>query len=82
MIAHISSQPDGLHPFNDNSIHRSFIFQYTQKTLIKLDMESLEYIAVLVKDLPKVSKDGLRYTYELNEGILWDDGTPFTAEDV
>ena len=37
VIAHISSNPDGLHPFNDNSIMRSFIFEHTQKTLIKLD---------------------------------------------
>ena len=38
VIAHILSQPDGLHPFNDNAAMRTFIFQYTQKTLIKLDM--------------------------------------------
>ena len=26
VIAHILSQPDGLHPCNDNSVMRSFIF--------------------------------------------------------
>tara|TARA_B100000902_G_scaffold27463_1_gene33055 strand:+ start:318 stop:2096 length:1779 start_codon:yes stop_codon:yes gene_type:complete len=82
VIAHILSQPDGLHPFNDNSIMRSFIFEYTQKTLIRLDLESLEYIPEIAKNLPTVSKDGLRYTYEINEGVLWDDGTPLTAKDI
>ncbi|SVD65724.1 uncharacterized protein METZ01_LOCUS418578, partial [marine metagenome] len=76
------SQPDGLHPYNDNSVMRSYIFQYTQKTLVKLDIESLEYIPQLAKDLATVSDNGLAYTYELLEGINWDDGTALTAKDV
>lgn len=28
------------------------------------------------------SADGLTYTFELRDGILWSDGTPFTADDV
>ena len=43
VVQHILSD-DGLHPYNDNSVMKSFIFQYTQKTLNKLDLESLEYI--------------------------------------
>ncbi|MAO71133.1 MAG: hypothetical protein CMD02_01320 [Flavobacteriales bacterium] len=82
VIAHILTQPDGLHPFNDNSVQRSYIFNYTQKTLIKLDLESLEYIPILVKEIPKGSDDNLSFTYELKNGITWDDGTPFTAKDV
>ena len=41
VIAHILSQPDGLHPYNNNSVMRSYVFQYTQKTLLRLDLESL-----------------------------------------
>ena len=82
VIAHILSQPDGLHPFNDNSAMRTFIFQYTQKTLIKLDMESLDYIPTLVKEIPKGSKDNLSFKYELKSGIKWDDGSEITAKDV
>ena len=52
VIAHITVQPDGLHPFNDNSAIRSYIFNYTQKTLIKLDINSLDYIPSLVKNMP------------------------------
>lgn len=82
VIAHISSNPDGLHPFNNNSVMRSFIFQYTQQTLVKLDLKSLDYIPSLAKTLPEVSQDGLYYTYELRDGLKWDDGTPVTAKDV
>ena len=82
VIAHILSQPDGLHPFNDNSAMRTFVFQYTQKTLIKLDIESLEYIPMLVKEMPTASENNLSFDYELKDGIKWDDGTPLTAKDV
>lgn len=30
----------------------------------------------------EVSEDGLVYTFKLRDGLLFDDGTPFTAEDV
>ncbi len=82
VIAHILAQPDGLHPFNDNSSIRTFVFQYTQKTLIKLDMKSLKYIPALVKEIPQGSEDNLSFTYEIKEGISWDDSTPLTAKDV
>ena len=82
VIAHITAQPDGLHPFNDNSTIRSYICNYTQKTLIKLDIESLEYIPSLVKSMPTASADNLSFKYEIKEGVLWDDGTELNAEDV
>ncbi len=82
VIAHITVQPDGLHPFNDNSAIRSYIFNYTQKTLIKLDIKSLEYIPSLVKNMPKASEDNLSFEYEIKKGVLWDDGTELNAEDV
>jgi peptide/nickel transport system substrate-binding protein len=82
IIAHILSQPDGLHPFNDNSVMRSYIFNYTQKTLLKLDLVSLEYTPILIKEMPEVSSDNLSFSYEIKEGVFWDDGSPLTAKDV
>ena len=82
IVQHISSSPDGLHPYNDNSSDRSFIFQYTQRTLIKLDMETLEYMPVLVEDLAEISEDQLKYTYKIRTGVKWDNGKQLTAEDV
>ncbi len=82
VIAHISSNPDGLHPYNDNSVMRSFIFEHTQKTLIKLDVSSLEYIPSLAKSLPEISDDGLLYHYELRDDVRWDDGSELTAQDI
>ena len=56
VVSHILSNPDGLHPFNDNSVMRSFIFNYTQKSLVKLDLESLEYVPSLAKNLAEISE--------------------------
>jgi peptide/nickel transport system substrate-binding protein len=82
VIAHISSNPDGLHPYNDNSANRTYIFNYTQQTLVTMDIEKLEVIPFLITSMPSVSEDGLEYTYELKKGIKWDDGSDFTVDDV
>lgn len=79
---HISSQPDGLHPFNNNSGNRTIVFNYTQRTLIKLDLDSLGSFPVLIESLPEISDDQLFYTYRLKEGIKWDNGEELTAKDV
>ena len=82
VVAHILSQPDGLHPCNDNSVMRSFIFNYTQKFIVGMDLESLENIPVLSENLAEISEDGLSYTFKIKDGIKWDNGQPFTAKDV
>ena len=39
-------------------------------------------VAVLAADIPTVADDLLSVTWTLKEGVLWSDGTPFTADDV
>ena len=58
---HLSSQPDGLHPFNNNSGDRTIIFTYTQKSLVRIDLGSLETFAALVETMPVISDDQLSY---------------------
>ena len=82
VIAHILSQPDGLHPYNNNSVMRSYIFSYTQKTLLGLDLKSLDYIPDLLKELPTSSEDNKTFYFELKNNIRWDDGSLLTAKDI
>ena len=82
VIAHILSQPDGLHPYNNNSVMRSYIFSYTQKTLLGLDLKSLDYIPDLLKELPTSSEDNKTFYFELKDNIRWDDGSLLTAKDI
>jgi len=82
VIAHITSEPDDLHPTNGNSANRTYVFQYTQKRLIRPDLITLEMIPELVESMPEISEDGLHYTYTLKKGVSWDDGSPLTVDDV
>ena len=40
-----------------------------------------EYVMGLATDYT-VSDDGLTYTFTIRDGVTWQDGTPFTADDV
>ncbi len=82
VVTHILSQPDGLHPYNNNSVMRSYVFEYTQKTLLRLDLESLDYIPDLLKKLPESSEDNKTFYFELKDNIKWDDGSILTAKDI
>ena len=49
--------------------------------------EDLEYVPALAREVPTLengglSADGLTYTFHLRDDVRWQDGTPFTAEDV
>lgn len=79
---HVASQPDGLHPTNDNSAVRSHIFKYVHGTLLTADIRLLETIPHYSLHMPIISDNGLEYTFTLREDAVWDDGSAFTSEDV
>ena len=41
-----------------------------------------ELVPALASDMPKVSSDGMTYTFKLRSGLKWSDGKPITSEDV
>lgn len=82
LVYHDIGEPDDMHPTNGNSAARSEIFLYTQMFLIGTDFRELKPRPSLVKSMPEISADGLKYTYELREEPRWDDGSSLTAEDI
>lgn len=44
--------------------------------------ENLEMQPLIAKDHPDVSEDGLEWTFEMHEGVLFHDGEELTAHDV
>lgn len=82
VIVHLSSNPNGLQVTNDISTYRAFIFEYTQKTLIRVDIKTLELVPVIAAALPESDSSGTIFTYTLRKDVTWDDGSPLTAEDV
>ncbi len=81
LVAHIAVEPDGLHPLNSASLNTSYVFESIHKTLLKVDLESLELIPEIAKNLP-VQLDSTNFRYIIKKGPVWDDGSPVTAEDV
>ncbi|MBK7573104.1 MAG: hypothetical protein IPI10_16375 [Bacteroidetes bacterium] len=71
-----------LHPTNGNSAPRSEIMLLTQRSVLYTDYENQSMIPGLVKKSPIALEDGLTYIYELKTGPKWDDGTPFTIDDI
>jgi peptide/nickel transport system substrate-binding protein len=49
--------------------------------LIEQNAYTLEWEPALA-ELPKVTPDGLTWTFRLKEGLRWSDGQPLTADDV
>ena len=82
LIVHSISEPDNLHPTNGNSTPRLEVLLYTQRTLLNIDYEKQKIVPGIVRTLPEVSSDGLRFSYKLRSNITWDDNSPLTSEDI
>lgn len=54
---------------------------YVLESLLGRDLQTLEWVGVLAKSWT-VSDDGLVYSYELRDDIVFSDGHPVTSEDV
>ncbi len=58
-----------------------FVLINTMEPLIRYDILKKEYVGI-VADKFSVSDDGLEYDFHIRDGILFNDGTPVTSEDV
>ncbi|MGH2562086.1 MAG: ABC transporter substrate-binding protein [Thermomicrobiales bacterium] len=74
-------EPDSLLSGAISSATGGNIMRFIANGLAKLDQPSMEAVPDLAASW-QVSDDGLTYTFTLREGVLWQDGQPFTVEDV
>ena len=81
LVAHIAVEPDGLHPLNSASLTTAYVFESIHKTLLKVDLITLDLIPDLAKGLPE-QIDSNTFRYTIQESPKWDDGSPVTAEDI
>ncbi len=82
LVVHILHEPEDLHPTNGTSALRAEINLYTQLSVLRIDYKTGKLLPYLVKTLPVVSEDGLKYSYEIKDDITWDDNTAVTAADI
>ena len=53
-----------------------------EQNVYSSDIKSLDYIPILLKELPRASADNKTFYFELKDNIKWDDGSPLTVEDI
>lgn len=75
------SDPGVLNEMMSDTLGGLFVHQNVYQTLVNLGYDGQSIIPVLAKSWT-ISPDGLNYTFHLRPGLKWQDGTPFTADDV
>ena len=58
-----------------------FVFNLLLDGLLKTSDDGSSIEPCLATDMPEVSDDGKTYTFHVQEGLVFSDGTPVTAED-
>jgi peptide/nickel transport system substrate-binding protein len=70
-----------LNPLYINDVYSQTIAYRMYDALLDVDNRA-NLIPNLATEVPKVSADGLSYTFKLRKGVQWSDGQPLTADDV
>ena len=70
-----------LNPLYINDVYSQTIAYRLYDALLSIDNQA-NLVPNLATDVPKVSSDGLSYTFKLHKGVQWSDGQPLTADDV
>lgn len=80
LIAAIAGEPDQLDPHTTSAYFSFEVLENVYDTLVEPD-ENLEMVPSLATEW-EVSDDQLTWTFHLREGVTFQDGSPFTADDV
>ena len=72
---------DDLDPVTCTGNQNIFIFNLILDGLLKSSDDGSSIEPCLATDMPEISEDGKTYTFHVQEGLLFSDGSPVTAED-
>lgn len=81
MVTNLGAEPSTLNPITSTDAVASNIEGFIYESLLRRDPKSLELVPVLA-DRWEISDDHLTYTFYLKKNIKWEDGHPFTAQDI
>lgn len=82
MYIEMTTAPVGMHPLKTNDAASTSVNAQIFETLYRRSIDGTTYEPQLASALPEFSEDGLTATIKLREGVTFQDGTPFTADDV
>jgi len=75
----MGSEPDTIDPQKESFVGEVGQTMMVFEALMALDPKTLKPIPGAAKDQPKISADGLSYTYTLRDGLKYSDGSPLTT---
>lgn len=78
----LSTAPVGLHPLTTNDAPPTYVNGQIFETLYKRTIDGTSYEPLLAEELPICDEEGTSCTIKLRENVTFQDGTPFTADDV
>ena len=74
-------EPDTIDPQKESFVNEVAQTMMVYEALMAFDPKTLKPIPGAAKDQPKVSSDGLSYTYALRDGLKYSDGSALTVKD-
>ncbi len=89
VIARLLGSPDRLNPLLTGNGNSTTVLYQTHSYLLFPDLKTFEMQPQLAKSLPVVEEitsgpysGGMKYTFEIHDPAVWDNGTPITGNDV
>ena len=76
------AEPDNLNPFIGYATASYEVWSLNYDTLVGYSVKDLTPVATGLAQSWEASQDGKVYTFHLRQGVKWQDGQPFTADDV
>src|SRR5438034_1751740 len=81
LTTNTGAEPDTIDPQKESFVNEVAQTMMVYEALMAFDPKTLKPIPGAAKDNPKLSADGLTYTYTLRDGLKYSDGSPVTAKD-
>ena len=81
LVWHLGAEPDTLNPLTATDAYASRIDGLIYDTLIERDNDTLEWKPKMAERW-EVSADKKQFTFYIRDGIRWQDGQPFTVDDI
>jgi peptide/nickel transport system substrate-binding protein len=82
LIYHLGAEPATLNPITATDAYEGIVNSgNVYETLLKRDNDTLELEPLLAESWT-ISDDKLTYTFKIKKGVKWQDGVPFTADDI
>ncbi len=81
LVQNLGAEPGTLNPILMTDANAAQVSSFIYETMLELDNETLEYKPMLAEKW-EVSPNHLQFTFYLRKDVKWQDGVPFTADDV